>query len=122
MEEDFVHIKLFRDPQHTRGPDQYESEVEAALRGVGLPELFGPSEQGRQGYFHRETGPEIIALASAAVGLATAIVNLVTVWKQHHRDAEVNIQVVVHSPEEVEQIMKVLKSGEHSRGKEGSQR
>ncbi len=114
MEEDFVHIKLFRDPQHARGTDQYESEVEAALRGLGLPELSGPSEQGRDGYFHRETGPEIIVLASAVVGLVTAIVNLVTVWKQHHQAAEVTIQVIVRSPEEVEQIVKVLKSSKHS--------
>jgi hypothetical protein len=105
MEEDFVHIQLLHDPQHTRGSDRYEPEVEAALGRLGLPELFGPSEESREGTFHRETGPEIIALASSLVGLATAIVSLVTVWKEHHAEAEVNIQVVVRSPEEVEQIV-----------------
>ena len=44
MEEDFIHIKLFRDPQHRRGSEQYEPEVEAVLGRSGLPELFGPAE------------------------------------------------------------------------------
>ncbi len=44
MEGDFVHVKLFRDYQRTRGSDHYEPEVEVALGRLGLSELFGPSE------------------------------------------------------------------------------
>jgi hypothetical protein len=72
---------------------------------LGPPELHGPFGQGKEGYFHRETGPEIAALATSIVGLATAIVNLVSAWKARHKEAEVQVQVVVHSPEELEEVL-----------------
>lgn len=78
------------------------------MRNLGLPELSGPSWQGTEGYFHRETGPEVVALATSLVGLATAIVSLASAWKQRHKDAEVHIQFVVRSPEEVQQALAAL--------------
>jgi hypothetical protein len=108
MTENPVTIKLFRDAEQSRGSDTYELEVEEALRNLGLPELRGTSEQGKEGYFHRETGPEIVALAASIVGLATAIVSLVSAWKARHKEAEVQVQVVVHSPEELERVLAVF--------------
>lgn len=104
-----VHIRLFRDPQQSGGSSSYEREIEAAVGEIGLPEISGVSGEVGEGFIRRETGPEIVAAIGSLVGRSSAILGLVSAWRERYKNAEVGIQLTVRSPKELGETLSALK-------------
>jgi hypothetical protein len=103
----FIRIQIQSKPQN-HAP-YCPKKLESALKSLGLPEIprnFPWEATDREGVIRHETGPEIVALATSLVSLATAIVGLVSLWKKER--PETKISITVNSEDELERVLNVL--------------
>lgn len=105
MVKSFIQIKLL----HEHGPSTpyRPNELEDALQNLNLPEIPWDSAD-QEGIMRHETGPEIIVLATSLISLASKIVTLVREWR--NKRPQTKIQITVSSPDELREILNILKS------------
>ena len=105
--EDFIRVQIVHEWQPESNP--YPKEIEAALKALDLPEVGSipvTERETEQCVIRHETGAEIIVLVTALVSLATAVIELVNASRKQR--PETKVQITVSSPEQLQEILRIL--------------